>query len=177
MYCGITHICKKSSKAVNNSHRLTMGGGGQTGHFGPLGHATLKYVPLDPPVVTREGHPRLDMSRPIPSERANCYSACLKLNRFAGCKPLQINQAGSFTKRHGESNDIGFVAHRRVVPCCFSMFFKKLGRFVLVVRNLFAIKEKGYMIVIKLSFKHIVAFPTHQSKKSCINFDQAIVYF
>ena len=118
------------------------GGGGQTGHFVPLGRMTLKYVPLDPPVVTREGHPRLDMSRPIPSERANCYSACFKLNRFAGCKPMQINQAKPRTKRHGESTDIGFVAHRRVVPCCFFTFFKKLGRFVLVAEP-FCNRRKG----------------------------------
>ena len=89
---------------------------------------------------------------------------------------MQINQAEPCTKRHGESNDIGFVAHRRVVPCCFFMFFKKLGRFVLAAEP-FCNRKRGYMNVIKLSFKHIAAFPTHQSKKSCINFDQAIVYF
>ena len=33
------------------------------------------------------------------------------------------------------------------------------------------------MHIIKLSFKHIAALPTHQSKKSCMNFDQAIVFF
>ena len=77
----------------------------------------------------------------------------------------------------GESNDIGFVAHRRNVPCCFFMCFKKLGRFVLAVEPFFAIEENGYMNVIKLSFKHIAALPKHQSKKSCINFHQAIVYF
>ena len=33
------------------------------------------------------------------------------------------------------------------------------------------------MHIIKLSFKHIAALPTHQLKKSCMNFDQAIVFF
>ena len=33
------------------------------------------------------------------------------------------------------------------------------------------------MHIIKLLFKHIAALPTYQSKKSCMNFDQTIVFF
>ena len=56
------------------------------------------------------------------------------------------------------------------------MFVKKLSRFV-IATDAFSIVEKGHMHIIKLSFKHIAALPTHQSKKSCMNFDQAIVFF
>ena len=108
----------------------------------------------------------------IARARASRYSACLKLNSFAGGKPMQINQAGSCTQERGESNGIGFVAYRRVVPCCFLMFFKKLSRFVLAAdRFFFSIEEKGYMRIIKLWYKHIAVFPIHQSNESCINFD------
>ena len=54
---------------------------------------------------------------------------------------------------------------QKTKPICFSY-----GRF-------FSIAEKGHMHIIKLSFKHIAALPTHHSKKSCMNFDQAIVFF
>ena len=49
---GNIHICKKTktSKAVKNSHRSTVGGGGQTGHFGSLGTNGPKF-PLDPPAI------------------------------------------------------------------------------------------------------------------------------
>ena len=88
---------------------------------------------------------------------------------------MQLNQAGSCTERRGESNGIGCVAHRRVVHCCFFMFVKKLRQFVLAP-DAFSIAEKGHMHIIKVSLKHITALPTHQSKKSCMNFDQAIVF-
>ena len=89
------------------------------------------------------------------------------------------NQAGSCIERRGESNGIGCHRHRhrRVVHCCFFMFVKKLSRFVLATDVFFSIAEKGHMHIIKLSFKHIAALLTHQSKKSCMNFDQAIVFF
>ena len=61
--CGNAHICKKM-KCFNKFipiDRVFLGGG-QTGPSGGVGP---KYS-LDPPVVTREGHPRFDTSCPVP---------------------------------------------------------------------------------------------------------------
>ena len=42
---------KKHLKLSKNSHRSTVGGGGQIGHFGSLGDHGPKF-PLDPPAIT-----------------------------------------------------------------------------------------------------------------------------
>ena len=139
MFCGNTHICKKKIQSCKK--------------FTPIdlfwGDESLRAFGGDPkrPLGSASGHKggasaTWHVTSRTAITRELGYSACLKLNRFAGCKPRQLNQAGPCTKRPGEPNDTGFVAHRRVVPCCFFMFFKKLSRFVLAAEAFLQSKKR-----------------------------------